>query len=220
MNRIEKAWLRFRSIPKTLYFNFRYLPFSQAIKLPFAVSSNTYLLLTKGKVHINAPLTRGMIQIGFGEVYTFDQHRSRTMWCVDGEVTFEGTAHIGHGSRIHVGGELVLGNNFVMTAESQIICNRQIKFGSDVLISWECMFMDNDFHKIMVDRQVVNDARPILVGNHVWFGCRCTVLKGSEIGDNIVVAATSTVTGKHRQPNTIIGGMPLAVLKESIEWEA
>lgn len=80
--------------------------------------------------------------------------------------------------------------------------------------------MDNDFHKIMVDRQVVNDARPILVGNHVWFGCRCTVLKGSEIGDNIVVAATSTVTGKHRQPNTIIGGMPLAVLKESIEWEA
>jgi len=220
MNRIAKAWLRVRSIPKTLYFNFRYLPFNQAVKLPFAVSCNTYLLLTKGTVRINSPLRRGMIQIGFGEVYTFDQHRSRTMWCVDGTVTFEGAAHIGHGSRIHVGGSLTLGQDFVMTAESQIICNHEIRFGSGVLVSWECVFMDNDFHKIRANGRVINDARPIVVGNHVWFGLRCTVLKGSEIGDNVVVAAASTVAGKHLQQNAIIGGTPMKVLRDAIEWEA
>jgi acetyltransferase-like isoleucine patch superfamily enzyme len=171
-------------------------------------------------VRINAPLKRGMIQIGFGEVYTFDQHRSRTMWCVDGTVIFEGSAHIGHGSKIHVGGDLTIGKDFVMTAESQITCNHKITFGSGVLVSWECLFMDNDFHKIMVDRKVVNHPRPISIGNHVWFGCRCTVLKGAEIGDNVVVAATSTVTARHNQPNTVIGGSPVRVLKESVEWEA
>ncbi|WP_425497696.1 acyltransferase [Paraburkholderia ultramafica] len=56
--------------------------------------------------------------------------------------------------------------------------------------------------------------------SHVWFGCRCTVLKGAEIGDNVVVAATSTITAKHEQPNTVIGGSPVRVLKESVEWEA
>lgn len=220
MNRIAKAWLRLRSIPKTLYFNFRYLPFDQALKLPFAVSCNTYLLLTKGRVRIDAPLRRGMIQIGFGEVYTFDQHRSRTMWCVDGEVIFGGAAHIGHGSRIHVGGSLTLGENFVMTAESQIICNHQIKFGRGVLVSWECSFMDNDFHKIRYDGEVVNSARPIVIGDRVWFGMRCTILKGSEIGDGVVIAATTTVAGRHLQSNTIIGGAPVKILRESVEWEA
>lgn len=36
------------SIPKTIYFNFRYLPFKQAIKLPIWLTYNTFVKISGG----------------------------------------------------------------------------------------------------------------------------------------------------------------------------
>ena len=47
----------FRLNFKTLYFNFTYLPFHQAKKLPFLVSRKVYLSQTKGVVSIEGPIT-------------------------------------------------------------------------------------------------------------------------------------------------------------------
>lgn len=76
---IADLYLKFRAIPKTIYFNFNYFTFNEAIKLPVLVSHNVYLRKTKGRVTIESPSRFG-VRIGFGDVGIFDKYRSRTIW--------------------------------------------------------------------------------------------------------------------------------------------
>jgi len=218
MSHFTMAWLYLLGLPKTLYFNFKYLRFTEAIKLPILVSHRLYLSEMGGNIRLDKPAKFGMIRIGFGNVGIFDQQR-RSIWLVSGVVIFKGNANIGHGSKISVSGILTLGDNFAMTAESQVVCEKAITFGDDVLVSWENLFLDTDFHKIRINGCITNAPKEIVIGNHVWFGCRCTILKGTLIADEIVVAANSTLSGRFDQSHTIIGGNPAQVLKEQVSWE-
>lgn len=219
MVKFSKIFLYILGIPRTLYFNFKYLKFRDAIKLPVLVSHRVCLLRCSGSIEIDAPIECGLIRIGFGDVGIFDQHRSRSIWEVSGKVIFKGITRIGHGSKISVAGTLTLGSDFTITAESQIVCQQEIVFGNDVLISWDNLFLDSDFHKIKINNSIINSPKAIIVGNHVWVGCRCTILKGTQIGSDIVVAANSTITGVFNESNTIIGGNPAQILKRGVTWE-
>ncbi len=50
-------------------------------------------------------------------------------------------------------------------------------------------------------------SRPVIVGDRVWIGARCTLLPGAVVGDGCVLAAGSVVTGKC-EPGFIYGGVP------------
>ena len=79
--------------------------------------------------------------------------------------------------------------------------------------------MDTDFHKIRNGQgEVINHNRPVMIGNNVWVGCRCTILKGTIINDGNVIAAGSVVSGKQISQNAIIGGNPLKVMRNNISW--
>lgn len=54
------------AIPKTIWFNFRYLPFCQAVKLPVWLSLNTKSCISGG-VMIKGKVRPFMIRIGFHE---------------------------------------------------------------------------------------------------------------------------------------------------------
>ena len=142
---IKLQYLRILNF-KTIYMNFKYLSFSQAICLPIYVSRNTLLLNTSGKISIKSPLSRGMIKIGFGECGIFDKNRSRTILDLNGEIIFNGMALIGHGSKISVSrlGILEIGNNFKISAETSIVCHHRIIIGNDCLFSWDILIMDSD----------------------------------------------------------------------------
>lgn len=222
MKRI-KSFLKFiwRANPKAIYFNFKYLPWHQAIQFPIWVSPKTYLRKTKGLVSINAPVSPGMIRIGYGNIGIFDNKRSRTIWEVAGSVTFEGNAEIGHGSKISVGGqgELFFGNNFTVNAESTIIAYKKVTFGNDCLLSWDILIMDTDFHTITNNKgEILNPTADIIIGNRVWIGCRALILKGSVIPDGCVIAANSLITKQIVGNRQIIGGNPLTVLAQNINW--
>ena len=221
MKHFAMAWLYLLGLPNTLYFNFKYLKFDDAIKLPILVSHRVYLREMGGRVRLDASATFGMVRIGFGNVGIFDQQRSRTIWLVSGLVIFKGIANIGHGSKISVSGIgiLTIGDQFSMTAESQVVCEKAITFGNNVLISWENLFLDTDFHKIKTNGLTTNLPKEIVIGNHVWIGCRCTILKGTYIGDEIIVAANSTLSGRFDQNHTIVGGNPAKVVKKQVTWE-
>jgi acetyltransferase-like isoleucine patch superfamily enzyme len=107
-----------------------------------------------------------------------------------------------------------------MTAESTIVCEHQISFGNDCLLSWDILIMDTDEHPIINQDGIrTNPDKPILVGNHVWIGCKCTLLKGTEIPNNTVVAAGTLLTSAFSGENQVIGGNPPAVLKSDVRWE-
>lgn len=207
-------------LPKTIYVNFRYFKFRDAIKLPIWISKNVLLKETNGKIIINTKLKTGLIKFGFGKVDIFDRYNKRSIFINVGEITFNGKANLGHGTKLSVQGELIIGKNFVITAESSIICYKKIAIGDDCLISWENLIMDTDFHNIKDNNgNILNENKEIIVGNNVWIGCRNTILKGSKISNNSVVAANSVISNVFFEENVIIGGNPSKILKENIIWE-
>ena len=242
------------SIPKTLRFNLHYFPrfnlhyfpLKTALKLPVVVSHRTYLRELHGKVELPEKVERAMIKIGFGDVGHYDRKRSRGIWQVSGTVSFGGKASIGHGSKISVRGNLCLGDGFNMTAESTIVCAKEIRFGHDCLLSWDILVMDTDEHPIYrhetnrhetrdsgsvpspevprpasndMENERINPDKAILVGDHVWVGCKCVLLKGTQVPNNTVVAAGTLLASAFSGEYQVIGGNPPTILKHDIRWE-
>ncbi len=162
-----------------------------------------------------------MIEIGFGRVGIFDEKISRTIWEVAGQVIFHGSADIGHGSKISVGssGTLIIGDNFRISAETAIVAFTKIEFGQNCLLSWDTLIMDTDFHKIKnKEGDIINSPKPIIVGDHVWVGCRNLILKGSKIPNNSIIAANSILSKTLLKENCLYGGAPIKCLKEDVSW--
>ncbi|MBP1839113.1 acyltransferase [Formosa algae] len=204
---------------KTLYFNFKYLPFKEAVKLPVFLSRHVCLKKIKGKVIINSKIRTGMIKIGFGDVSIFDNKKSRTILKLTGTIIFNGNTDIGHGACLSIGGVLELGNNFNITAESSIICSKNIKFGDNVLMSWECLFMDSDLHTIIDEKgNVINSPKSIIIGDNVWIGCRCTLLKGSRIANGSIIGAGSIITNDISMDSGLFVGSPARLIKKGLTW--
>lgn len=209
---------------KTFYFNFMYFPFKVAIYLPFLIYNRTDLYRMSGNIILNVVPQFGLVKIGPHGLGTQDVKYSRTMWEVDGTLVINGKASLGRGSRISIGknATLVLGNNFCITGCSCIITQKEITFGNDCLLSWDILIMDTDFHTIKnADGIIINEPRSIHIGNHVWIGCRNTILKGVTIVDNVIVSANSTITKSISEYDSIIGGVGtnVAILKRNINWE-
>ena len=209
-----------RSIPKTLRFNLHYFPLKTALKLPVVVSHRTFLRELNGKVVLPEKVETAMVKIGFGDVGHYDRKHSRSIWQVSGTVGFGGKASIGHGSKLSIRGDLTLGADFNMTAESTIVCAKNIRFGNDCLLSWDILVMDTDEHPLYdKEHKRINPDKPIIVGNHVWIGCKCVLLKGAEIPDNTVLAAGTLLTSAFSGEQQVIGGNPPSILKREVRWE-
>lgn len=207
---------------KTLYFNWKYLPWQQAIRLPVLVSSHVRLLKMKGQIVIEGLVRPGMIQIGYGGVTIFDEKKSRSIWDVAGTVVFKGRCLIGHGSKVSVGegARLIAGENLIITAETSLICSTEVSIGSNCVLSWDILIMDTDFHTIRNQTdEIINKPQPIRIGDKVWLGCRCTILKGAVIPSGSVVGAGATITGILEQENGLYVGTPGRLSKQNINWE-
>lgn len=207
------------SLCKSLKANYMLCDFRVAVRFPIFVQKNVHFHSLRGKVEFGCTPKPGIVRIGFPGVPIFDRKYSRTVLNIaaGSTVIFNGRCSIGSGSKIGVGGRLTIGENFNMTAESIIICNKEIVFGDDNLISWNCQIMDCDFHDIVCVESgaVVNHPKRIVFGDRIWIGSRVSVMKGVKLADDIVVAASSLVTGEHRESRTIIGGNPARVIKRN-----
>jgi acetyltransferase-like isoleucine patch superfamily enzyme len=207
---------------KTLYFNFKYLPFKQAIKFPIFISRNLYIKKAEGSIRLEAPAKTGLIRIGFGDTGIFDDKKSRSIWDVSGEVVFKGKTRVGHGSKISVGetGRLLFGDNFTITAESTIIAYSQVEFGRNCLLSWDILIMDTDLHTIKDNSgTVINPPKAICIGDNVWIGCRCTILKGASIPHGSIVGANSTISKSLDMRQAVYVGNPPKCVRENVFWE-
>ncbi|GAA3993756.1 acyltransferase [Mucilaginibacter dorajii] len=206
---------------KTIIFNFRYFPFKTAIKMPVFISNNVFLYKMQGTIKFNCPIKTAMIQIGYGQIGISDFKRTRGIWEVYGEVIFNGRVFIMHGTKIVVGkdAQLVLGDNFTTSTEVSIIAEKRITFGNGSGISWQTQVMDTDFHHIADEHGVVfNQPAEVIIGDKVWIGCRCTILKGVTIPNGCIIAANSLITRKLSGENNIFGGNPTRVLKSNVTW--
>jgi len=208
---------RILSLPKTICVNLKCLPFCQAIKLPIAIHYKSKCRIVRGGIKIVSENIRPfMIRIGFHKVPVVPEQI--TFFNVRGSLIFYGTAHVGRGSRIVVakGAKLELGDNFAISASSYINCYEHIKVGKDIQLAWGDLLMDGDAHVIYGDDdRILNECKEIILGDKIWIGCDCKILKGATIPDNCVVGANSVVTaGSKMQSNSLIVGSPAKSVKK------
>lgn len=212
------------NIWKTIYINFHYFPSNIAIHFPIFIYRRTELHTVKGKITLETSSRPGIVEFGIKGLGTRDIMYTRTMWTIKGTLIIKGKASIGRGSKISIGenATLTLGYNFRITGNSEIVCERNISFGNNCLLSWDILIMDSDFHNLKdKEGKITNKPKPILIGNHVWIGCRATLLKGINIGDENIISAGAIVTKSIKETHCIIGcaNRSIGIIREGIQWE-
>ena len=209
------------SVPKSFWVSVHFFGFRDALKLPMLVRYNCRLVHLSGSIKVKSGKTRfGMFHFGFGNVGIFDMKYERAILDIQGRVELSGSAYFGNGSRLCVekGGVLETGNGFINTAKGTVVCTKRIAFGDNVLMSWDTIVMDSDWHSVRdtVTGEVSRRDADISVGNGVWIGMRSVLLKGTVVPDGCIVAANSTCCKVYEESNCLLAGMPARVKKRNV----
>ena len=89
------------------------------------------------------------------------------------------------GARIEVGRDALL-NGAMLHAK------RGITIGCDARLAFGVRVIDSDLHDL--DCETPERSEPVHIGDRVWLGADCLVLRGVRIGSDVVVGAGSVVT--------------------------
>lgn len=213
------------SIPKTVYFNFKVLPFASAIRFPFVVSYHIKLKGVNRKSFIvkNKKLPFASQRIGFegSAVGRRESKRGLIFNRNGGKIILLGSIGLSRGIIIdNNGGTITLGNHFRCNYSGTITCDHaSITIGDEVVCGWNVTIKNGDGHTIIENGQRKPRYSDITIGNHVWLCSHCDVLKGTHIGDNCVVAYRSMVTKTEDGSNLLYAGSPAKVIRTNINWE-
>lgn len=204
---------------KTLKMNYHYCGIRGVLHPRILVSKNVKIHKMEGSVSVLS--TRiGAVHLGFRVVGTADPAKERFVWDNAGSIVFRGECFLGSGVRISNKGEIVFGDKLFVSANSDFVCAKKIQIGDHSTISWDCLVMDTDFHHIFVkddENQIQENENPIIIGNHVWVGCRSSVMKGAKIPDHCIIASDSKVTKELEMSYSLYGGN--RVLKQNVDWK-
>lgn len=116
---------------------------------------------------------------------------------------------------LYAKGEIEIGKNFGVNKFSRIVAHDKIEIGDQVTIGQMVSILDHDHRYEMKENRLTLDGyttAPIKIGNNIWIGDKCTILKGVTIGDNVVVGA-NTLVHKNVPSGVVIGGVPFKILK-------
>lgn len=223
MNVIKRLWEErsaIRYLYQTIYFNFHYLPFKHAIKLPIYVHKMKMHSM-RGTISIEAErVYRGMVRLGFHDVSLYPNNG--IVWDNHGgRVVFRGTCAIGNDSYISIGKHATIefGDKFVASASWRCVSFRGITFGEAVRFGWECLIFDTNFHPLFdIEKQQFRKASsPIIIGAHNWFGAQCKIMHGTVTPERCIFSLGTIVT-RHceKESYCVMGGNPVKVLTRNV----
>lgn len=159
-----------------------------------------------GRIEVQGRLVIGLSDVGFLN------DRDRTYLNIRGKLMVTGQASLAKGCRLDIAGVCELGDVHINGGCKLVVMDR-LTVGDGTVVSWDCEFLDEDFHS--VDNQ---DSRaPISIGERVWIGNGCRILKGVTIGDGSVIGAGSLVV-RSLPPRVLAVGNPARIVRENVSW--
>lgn len=88
-------------------------------------------------------------------------------------------------------GKLQIGSHCFFNINASITCAQQITIGDYCKFGNNLVIVDHDHDFKNIGNEFPGER--IEIGNHVWVGADCVILKGVTIGDNAVIGAGSVV---------------------------
>ncbi|MDR1183068.1 MAG: Coenzyme F420 hydrogenase/dehydrogenase, beta subunit C-terminal domain [Bacteroidales bacterium] len=169
----------------------------------------------KAKVQLNAVLRIGVKKIRKSKLET------RLLVDDGGTLIVNGWFEFGYGSDIEVfrGGQLLIGGNHGggTNINATIICAERIEIGGHVMIGRNVTIRDNNGDHYL-SQQGYKNARPVVIGNHVWLCEGCTIMSGVKIGDGAIVGAHAVVY-TNVPANSLVSGNPAKVVQTDVYWK-
>lgn len=208
---------------KSIYINFRLLPFRQAIKLPIIVSRSTFLDSLSGEIIVGVKVKFAMLRIGFFNTDFMSWKENRNFIKIDGKWLINGQTNFGVGSKIIIdqNANLSTGDNFISGSNSKIICRDRIEIKSNCRIAWDVQIMDTNFHYIkdIETGKVYKKTHPVFIGQNNWIGNRSSIMAGTQTPDFFIIASNSLCNKNYTkdfQPFTLVGGTPAKLIKTNV----
>lgn len=113
---------------------------------------------------------------------------------------------------------LVIGNNSGIGSNSVI--GRFTVIGNNVMMGPRCKLYtrNHSFERIDIpmNKQGMQEFKPIVIGNDVWIGDSVIILPGVHVGNGSIIGAGAVVT-KDVPDYAIVGGNPAKVLESVLE---
>ncbi len=123
-------------------------------------------------------------------------------------------------------------NNATFFADDHLACGHskfllyqhdsKIEIGKNCLFSWGISMRTGELPHVIFDKnsgEYLDKGKGITIGDHVWIGEGCFLMKNAVIANNCVVGAASVVTKAFTKEYTLVAGNPAKVCKEDIVWD-
>lgn len=209
------------NILKTVYFNLRALPLSQAYKLPFIIGYHVRIKKI-GKIKIECPVNLAMISLGVINIpHWEDRSEGILIFNNHGSIIFKGMVKFYPASKLFVEGEVVFSGNNNIGSRTLMVSYKNIQIGYNTGCSWDCEITDTNFHplKDIVGDRFVKQEGKIVIGDNVFIGNHTNIAKNTNIPNGCVISSWSNVSGnfKREGDNLLISGNPARIIDKGYQ---
>ncbi len=190
-------------------------PYKNGIILPFKIYNKVYIKIKTTDLKLGSRLVFGNSK----EKAVISVNPINLFFGYNTNVSFGKSVSLGPGTNIIIkeNAFFSIGDNTYITSDTHIEAVNSITIGENCAISWGVTIIDDDHHQLMYFGKKVKE-NIVKIGDKVWIGCNVTILKGTVIDNNSVIAAGSVVSGIYPE-NSLIAGNPAKVIKKEISWE-
>ena len=116
---------------------------------------------------------------------------------------------------------IYIGKHTCLAGKNHLACTegRKIIIGDHCLFSSEIVLRTGDSHSILdCEGNRTNQAKDIVIDNHVWIGYRVLINKGVHICEDSIVGTGSVVTKTIEEKNVLMAGNPAKIVKHNVSW--
>jgi acetyltransferase-like isoleucine patch superfamily enzyme len=210
---LSAAWKLFVKDPRNLFYPLRHWKYFLA----------GIYLFNGNKIfkHRSARIEQGGGRILFGNTrHPFRVPPGFIRLEEDAKLIITGDVDIADGVMIGIGpgATLEIGENTTINTNARVGVKESIRIGRNCTISAEAGIMDTDVHFILDhEGNKMRATAPIEIGDHVWIGTRCTILKGTRIESGAVIRSNALVQGRIPAKSVVEAKRP-HVMPFNVEW--
>lgn len=206
---------------KSLYFNFRYLPFKQAIYMPVWITTNFRVRgLKRGMLVLHQPYRKSVF-LGDAGSPGLQEMKGGIYMSNNSKLVIHGFTVIAEGTvlRVDENSKIELGANFYCNKNCFLRSSNQISFCDDCLLGWNVQINTSDGHSILHKGELRPYDLPVRIGKHVWITSNTIITKGVSIADGCIVAQGAVVTKSIEERNVLVGGVNAKVVATNVVWQ-